>query len=401
MPTPKALSPWRSYLLWLAATVTALLAGVCAFNVLIDPLGVFGSPRIKGINALQPYIYHHQELARWQAAQRLCPSAGIFGNSRAEIGFDPTHQAFAAKGLTAFNHAIPGSGANLAVRQLDWLQAAGCNPRTIIFGVEFFEFLGGEKASQRLEVSAPPKLDSRFFSESVLSVIGLRDAVETILTQRARHPATITARGFNPLGQAIGEVEASGHYLLFRQRADENLRIWSRKAPRIDASDGGRTAAQMAVETFLERATREGSEVNLVIYPYHAEIRLMLERLGLGSLFNDWKRRVVTLAGHYPNVRVWDFSGISPEILEEIPPRGDRHTLLKYYWESGHFNASLGGRALARILGGDETFGVELRDNKLENWLREDSNRVQALLTKPSPLLTEVDDVLAKAQRSH
>ena len=400
MDSPTLSHPWARYLRWLAGTLIGLLAAVGGLNLLADPLGVFGTPRIPGFSATKPYIYHHQELARWQAARRLCPTAGIFGNSRAEIGFDPEHPVFAARSLSAFNHAIPGSGGNTAVAQLGWLQAAGCAPKIAILGVEFFEFLGGPAAvPAATQLSPAPRPDSAYFAEAVLSIIGLRDVANTIATQRAHNPPTTTSRGFNPLLQAIGEIEASGHYLAFRQRAQENLRMWRQKAPRLHAADGGITAGQQAVETFLARATASGATVHVLIYPYHAQIRLMQERLGLGGLFTDWKKRIFELAARHPGVRVWDFSGIGPETLEAIPPRGDRTTSMAYYWEAGHFKKALGDKALERLFGRSDGFGIELRPDNIDAWLAEDRRRVQAQLSTPSALRDDVDELFAQARR--
>ncbi len=395
--------PWRTYLRWMLTTVVATLIVVATINVLIDPLGVFGAPRIVGLNARKPYLDHHRELARWHASQRLCASAGIFGNSRAEIGFDPENPAFGAHGLAAFNHAIAGSGANLAYRQLRWLQAAGCMPKTIVLGVEFIDFLGGSspKLLPTTEFDPAPQRDARFLAETVVSLTGLRDAVKTLFLQHARYPATLTERGFNPLYNYLGEVEQNGHYVLFRQRAEENAANWLRKPPRLLPLAGGISADQQEVEAFVDLATAAGSTVHLVIYPYHAQIRLMLERFGLGGLFAEWKRMLVSIAERHGGaaVKVWDFSGLTPETLETIPSPGDRLTHLRYYWESGHFKKELGDLAIARILGNPMDFGVELRGETIDSWVAEDRSQVQALLAIPGPLQAEVDDLVARTRR--
>ena len=395
-------SPWTHYLRWMLSTLAVTLAVVGGVNILIDPLGVVGAPRIDNFNAIKPYLDHHRDLARWQAARRACASVGIFGNSRAEIGFDPENPTFAAHGLTAFNHAIPGSGAIMAYRQLNWLDRAGCMPKTIILGVDFFDFLGGSKPTPlpTPEIDPPPRLDGRFLAETVFSITGLKDSLGTIMLQRTPHPAILTERGFNPMDNYLDEVARSGHYLLFRQRAEENLRNWTRKAPRLRPEEGGISSDEQEVEAFLTHATGAGSSVHLVIYPYHAEIRMMLERIGLGELFSDWKRNLlattVRAAKGHATVKLWDFSAITPETLEEIPALGDHKTNLRYYWEAGHFKKALGDLALAQMLGDTTGFGVELNPANIDTWLTEDRTRVKTLLAQPSPLLTEVDDVLRK-----
>ena len=135
-----------------------------------------------------------------------------------------------------------------------------------------------------------------------------------------------------------------------------------------------------------------------MIYPYHAETRLIIERLGLGALFGQWKQRIVDLAARHREpgqaLEVWDFSGISPQTLEAIPPPDDRRTQLKWFWEAGHFKPALGDVALARMLGEDNGFGIRLDPANIDGWVARDRADVQALMAAPSPLMAELDSLL-------
>lgn len=387
------------------AAFVLVIASAGMFNAFIDPLGVFGSPRIAKINAIKPYLDHHRELTRYHGARRQCLNAGIFGNSRAEIGFDPESPALAAHGLAAYNHAIPGTGAGTTYRQILWLQAANCLPKTIFLGVDFFDFLGGVVSSPfpAPQLTPAPQLDTRFFAESVFSITGLRDSLVTLLLQQSRYPATSTNLGFNPLFNYIPEIGQSGHYVLFRQRAEENVRNWTRKPLRIRPQAGGISDAEAMVDAVLASATKAGITTYVIIYPYHAQIRLMIERLGMGDLFTDWKRIVVAAAERNAErggkTEVWDFSGISSETLEAIPAKGDHQTHLSFYWEAGHFKKELGDLAIARMLGKTSEFGIKLDSANLDDWLLEDRRRVQVAFSAASALVYEIDDLLAHRPR--
>lgn len=392
------MSPWLRYLRWMLATLLATVALCGAFNVVIDPLGIFGTPRISGLNATKPYLDHHRDLARWQAASRLCPTAGIFGNSRAEIGFDPEHPGFAAHDLVAYNHAIPGTPINIALRQLHWLDHAGCRPKLVIVGVDFFDFLGAPPARvPPPAIPAAPRIDGSVLAETVFSVTGLRDSLTTIAIQHASHPATLSPRGFNPLLNYIPEVEQSGHYALFRQRALENLRNWTRKSPRIHPDNGVRSVEYAGLDAFLHDAATMGATVHVVVYPYHAQMRLMMERAGLGELFAEWKASVLAAAElartANADIKVWDFSGISAETTEPIPAPGDRRAQLTYYWEAGHFKKALGDRILDRILMDRPGFGQPMTRASVDAWLVEDRRFVTDLASRPSGLIQEVDSL--------
>lgn len=380
----------------MSATCVFAIAITGLFNIFIDPLGVFGVPSIKSVNAIKPYLDHDRELSRFHRARRLCSTAGIFGNSRAEIGFDPAGPVLKEYGLDAFNHAIPGTGAGTAYRQLLWLQASKCMPKTVFLGIEFFDFLGGDApvALPTLQSDPLPALNHRFFAETVFSIAGLRDSISTVLLQRSRYPATSTARGFNPILNYIPEVQQNGHYVLFRQRGEANIRSWKRKPLRLRPVNGNISDDEAKLAAILSRISQDGGTAYLIIYPYHAQIRVIMERLGMTRLFEDWKRTMVALAERSGNVQLWDFSGVSSETLEVIPEKGDRKTQLRYYWEAGHFKKELGELVMARMLGAKGDFGVKLDSTNIEQWLAEDRRRVQSLLEIPSPLTREVGDLI-------
>lgn len=388
---------WKSYLRWMLATCLLAIGGTGLLNALTDPLGVFSTPRIPSVNSIKPYLDHHRHLSRFAAARRACANTGIFGNSRAEIGLDPLSPAFREHGVDAFNHAIPGSNANTAYRQLLWLEASGCMPGQILLGVDFFDFLGGSppKPLPTLQSAPPPTLDERFFAEAVFSITGLRDSLSTLIVQRADFAATVTERGFNPLQNYLQEVSRNGHHVLFRQRAEENVRNWSSKPKHLRPADGGISEDEMALDAILARGTAAGSLIHLVIYPYHAQIRLLMERMEMGDLFAEWKRQIYRLAERHAaqgtNIEVWDFSGISSETLETIPAPGDRTTHLDYYWEAGHFKKELGERIIARLMGSENGFGTKLEGRTLESWLDNDRAQVKALLRRPSPLVESIE----------
>ena len=389
---------WTRYLIWLSATLLAALAACGAFNLFIDPLGIFGSPRIGGINAFKPYLDHHRELARWKGAQRLCPNAGIFGNSRAEIGFDPEHPDFAANGHRGFNHAVPGTSVATAVNQLEWLRQAGCAPKTIVLGVEFIDFVGSPSPPPVVSALPPaPAINAAVLAESVFSVTGIRDSLETLLIQHSRYPASLTEKGFNPLLNYVPEVTHSGHYALFRQRATENASKWLRMSAQVQPNSG-KSNEFVQLERFLDAASQEADTIHVVIYPYHAQLRLLMNKVGFEDLFTQWKSGVVSAAHrerkNATRVTVWDFSGISAQTLEPIPEPGDRRTRLKYYWEGGHFKRELGDLMLSQMLGGKPGFGMALTPETLPAWLDRDQGQVREQLQSNVALRLDVESVL-------
>lgn len=393
----KEFAPWAIYLGWLLGCTTALVVFVGLLNFTIDALAIYGTPRIPGVSAAKPYLDHHRELARHLRARRICAEVGIFGNSRAEIGLDPEGEAFSRRGLSAFNHAIPGSGVLTAYQQIIWLEASGCMPNTTILGVEFFDFIGGDDRVKlpTLYSSPPPGVSAQIAAETLFSLTALGDSIKTIGVQRAAYPSLITDRGFNPLLNYTALVKSSGHYPLFAQRAGENVRNWSKKAARLEAADGGASADAEVLTAFLERASGPNRRAVLVIYPYHVQIRVIINLLGLGEQFAAWKQRLVEIASTKPNVEVWDFSGLAPETSEAIPVRGDTATMLRYYWEAGHFKKELGEKMLERIFGHRDGFGTVLNHETLGAVVAADQVAVQQFIGAASPLVEDVRRIVA------
>ena len=400
-------APWMAYLRWSCAALLATLLLVAGINIATDPLDAFGTPRWRGFNAVKPHLDHHRELTRWRQAQRLCPSAVILGNSRAEIGLDPEHPAFAARGLSAANQAVPGTAVDTAYRQLQWLKSAGCMPRLVVVGVEFFDFLGAEPAPAAAAAPGPlqpPALDAAFLAETVFSLSGLGDALSTVTLQSASYPATLTARGFNPLLNYEPEVARNGHFALFRQRALENTRNWSRKTAATRPPGGQESFNAQALRALLALTAESATEVHLVVYPYHAQVRLLMEKLSLGPVFSDWKKQLLQLAEQAPaasgRVSLWDFSALHAHTLEPIPAPSDKRTRLQYYWEGGHFKKALGDLMLTRILSGETgDFGMRLDSANVQAHEAADREAVERLASAPSALRDDVENVARRALR--
>jgi len=394
------------YLRNVGVAVAIALSVTAAAYVVTDPQGLLGTPPIAGVNEIKPYFEHNRELSRWRRAQRFCPTAAIVGNSRAEIGFDPDYDAFGTLGYSAFNHAIPGSGLDTSLNQLRWLAEAGCSPRLIVVGVDFPDFLvdPARPALARPPRTPAPRIELRTVAETVLSLKGLRDAAETIIAQYLPDAATTTARGLNPLSSYPAEIRRVGQHVFFRQRAEENYRVWRTRPKSVVDARGSEGPAFDSLRSIVDFQRASQGKVVIVIYPYHAQLRLMLDALGFADAFDDWKRRVVEIAARArrsnPNVAVWDFSGVSDVTTEAIPAPGDTVHTSRWYWEGGHFRRELGDRMLDQMLLGRPDLGVELDEYNVEAVLARDRQRMSEL-SRGSPLANDLLSLMARGDAAN
>jgi hypothetical protein len=358
------------YLLYLGATVAAVVVATAAFNVLVDPYGYFDRPRIAGFNAVRPNPTHDAVPIKRVAMCRLRPDALILGNSRAEVGFDPENPAFRARGLKAYNAAVRGSNIKTA-----WNLLSSCPeappPKVMLLGLEFLDFLVDSQVAPRRP--SPPDEETvvaaakRMFG-AVTTIQALQDSVRTIALQVDRYPDELTDRGFTPLRNYERIAQTEGSRAMFQQRAEENARSLLRR-PRELFAAGTRTSTEFEfLRAIAERAREGGTELHLIIYPYHAQLLFMFEQAGLWALFEQWKRQLAEIATESDGaVVLWDFSGFSDYSTEAIPLARDTRSPVRWYWEAGHFKKPLGDVILEEVLsaaGGKAARGLGKRLNE-------------------------------------
>jgi hypothetical protein len=400
------MAPRSAYLCRLGVTLVAVMVTVVALNVLIDPYGYFGTPQMRGVNALKPQPGGELVAVKKVAIERMRPSALILGNSRAEVGFDPGHPAWGTRGLSAYNAAVRGAGLNTVVELLEAARRTR-EPEVVVLGLDFLDFLTEPDAKLRpypaARAETPLERTQRLLG-AVATVRGLLDSYRTFVAQYERYPEIITDRGFNPLLEYEAIARAEGYYTMFRQRAQENARAYVRKPAGVFVKGTQTSPAFEIIRALVAQASQRGTELHLVIYPYHAQILVMFEAAGLWPAFEQWKRRLAEIveAGGQ-KVVLWDFSGFSDYTMENIPGPGDRKSQVRWYWEAGHFKKALGDVVLERILltQGTEkatSFGARLSTGNVDAHLMRMSQDRDAFRASNAPFVDDVKDLVRRAR---
>ncbi len=118
-------------------------------------------------------------------------------------------------------------------------------------------------------------------------------------------------------------------------------------------------------------ARKHDVDLRLAVAPVHARYLEMLNRIGQGVLFEEWKRFITRMTeASRTSERAFpllDFSGYNDFTTEPVPEKG----LARYYLESSHFTKALGDELLIRLLNdaivtppGD--FGFRLTSEQME-----------------------------------
>jgi hypothetical protein len=341
----------RLFAITLATTVVSVVSAAGLLNYLVDPYAIFGGRAVAGFNAIKPRPDAMLADIKFIVGTHARADALILGNSRAEVGFDPRHPAFAARGLHAFNAAVPGSDTAYTLEALERLNGAS-RVDVAIIGIDFVDFLTRSDASATPQSGLRDPWLARFLA--LFSTTATLDSLRTIAIQHQKYPATLRTDGFNPMLDYIDIAAHQGYAVLFRQRAEQGARSLARAPHNLYAGERGTSPALANLAAILDRARAEAMDVNLVMYPYHLLLLLQFDAAGLSPLLEQWKRDVTTLAESArtrgTRVTVWDFACPHPITAERVPLAGDLRSDMRWYWEAGHFKKALGDVVLNKAL---------------------------------------------------
>lgn len=383
----------RYLTLWLATTM-ALLLVVAAFNVTVDPYGLFRMIDKSGFNSIKPAAATHGAMTKAYQLARVKPKILVLGNSRAELGLDPNHPAWAAQG-PVYNAALPGTGVKTSLLFLQHaLATAEGNPgeqlKVVVWGIDFLDFL--TDAAQPHRVSGPGKDDDRLLGSdnlqstswqqqardyliTTLTLTALFDSVHTLANQTNPYAVDLTPLGFNPMHDYIKISSDEGYWNVFRQKDHANVKALLRRPKDIFDASGHSSQEFEDLKEVMRLCRQHGVKLQLFTYPYHAHLLEIFRITGHWAAFDEWKRSVVKLladeasAANRSAFEFWDFSGFNSLTSEIIPAKGDRTSRMRYYWEAGHFKKELGDLMLSRMLSQSELpaeFGKLLTHSNVE-----------------------------------
>jgi len=358
-----------------ALLTISLLACVAGFCIVIDPYYVFGTLPIPGISRDKPQAAVWPHLAKTHQIMRQSGiTTLLIGSSTTEIGFDPHSKSF-DPGDKVYNFGIDGLE---LPAQLPFLREAllYTHPKRIIIATSFIENLIAPMGDLPVaHAASDPNLDRLHFLNSgginparekaqiadlafaALSLNALTDSLYTVLHQNDPNTPSCDSAGFN-LGGLLNRwtrQDGTATLVTAKDRDKASKFINWRKNPLLPTE---------VLTQLVEVARAHGAEVVMVILPVHVDLQEMLHQTGLDTYDDHWKQAIKdSLSTHHleNNVKIWDFSGISPYTTENLPPVGDHHTHWQWFWESQHFQKALGDIMLARInhLPAPADFGVE------------------------------------------
>ncbi|GAB6051313.1 hypothetical protein JCM17960_01330 [Magnetospira thiophila] len=408
---------FKRYIRTLSLGGLAFMVLAVSFILLIDPYGIFGTPRIEGINLAKPFAGNRGRLSKVYQVERVRPASLIVGNSRPEMGLDPTHRCWSQAARPVYNMALPGTSVYAQVRYGQHGLASG-PVRQMLVGLDFIDFLVDpqtpsdpeqwpipSREPDPLAVDALGRTVPEFkwrrlkdYAMAALSLDALGHAIATLAQQRQPFVETRTELGFNPAEQIYRPiVDSEGVSVLFAQKNREvaerlTARSWS-LYPR------GRTWSSdfEALRRLLRQAREQQIQVTLFINPYHAEYLAAISAFDLWPLFEQWKRRLVALAADEGGLPLWDFSAIDAYSSEPVAGIAARGESLKWFWEPAHYRKELGDKMLDSLLRDQcpapvatESFGRSLTPSNIDAHLAERAREMTAYARENPSILSRL-----------
>ncbi len=347
------------------------LLSAAGFNALIDPYDLFGTTRIKGLNALKPAAGTHIRLSKPYMVGRFSPRTLIGGNSRPELGLDPRDTCWTQADRPVFNIGIPGADIFMQARMLQHAIASGAKKgdKRVFWGLDFMDFLDRRAAlkdkrtvwpgsthdyESRLAVTANGQINPdrpwRKLKDTVLTLFSidtLKDSLYTLFSQGNVNATTRRVDGFNPARDYVDAIALEGQAVLFIQKN----RMLAKTFARTDLSvfGNGRQWSQdfETVSRILEYLKKNGVKATLFINPYHVDYLTLIALSSRWQEFEQWKRQLQHLAKTH-DVDLWDFAVLNDFTRESLASAENR--TLKWFWEPAHYKSAYGHLMLRQLL---------------------------------------------------
>ena len=348
-----------NYLKTLFVSCISALLLAAGFNWFIDPYAMYWSPLIENINQLKPEAGNRSRTSKPYVLSKITPHTVIVGNSRVEMGFDPSNTLFNGK---AFNSALPGIGFNQQIASA--LHQIEANPELehIVLSLDYLDFLYSP-AELNTALSELTKLYEQRLNRSNLyttnadiakmlfSLDTIFSSVSTIAKQGSV-ASSLTPLGFNTAQTFVTTVKHEGKGPLFKQKLGSIVeRIKNKNLRHINMQWGAFGPKFAHLETLLKQANNNNVRLSIFINPYHISYLHLLNEMGYWEDFILWKTHLAEFFQSQSSARftAWDFSGINNYTAEPIG-LDEPNTEMLRFWEPAHYKASLGELMLTSLL---------------------------------------------------
>jgi len=364
---------------------------VAVVNVTVDPYRIYrviDNDRFDGYRTIldsrtakAEALIHGDAAGSWQGL--------ILGVSRSEFSVNPEHAAF--NGARVFNGSL--LGCDIYESNAVFRTAIAHNDiRTIVFFCEFYMFNQNEHGHADFFKSRfyPGRNPILYHVEAMTSLPSLEASLDTVRHARRQNPGETLENGFRPRELAIKEwphgrrfeaelsrfVKKGSTYRTYRYADStpaESLQPFNAAQLNPDEKDY-RDILRGIIQTCRERDI----DLHLVISPTHAALLEAKIAVGVGPVYEQWRRDLVSIladdAANHPDrapIPLWDFAGYEGVHAEPVA-EGSQPASMTYWWEVSHYKQVVGDSILSQVLGSADAVppglaGVQLTTQNVES----------------------------------
>ena len=357
----KKVNIYSRYLNATALASLVLLVIYLLFIYLIDPVGIFNTPVVAGVNNYKAGHLDYEYAYKTASLKNQTPSCIVIGSSKVGHGIDISNGNWACYEGGKFNVGLGQADLNLINAYINTANSTK-HLKKIILALDFSWFVKpmpkreiviGNFApysdfNEIINLGFSPKMLSLAFSSlfrSMLFESPLRDDIGRI---KALHyeRKIISYRGYRSM--FINEMQT---YKSYRSKNKTISEMKHELEVRMD---------------FLEKMVTalEEAGINLYIFttPSHAWELEAIDNMGLQNLHELWKIKLANMVRTSKNTKILDFDTYSQYSTAPVPQYEDIPN--PWFWESTHFKENLGGVVLDILLDRrkslDPLFGIEL-----------------------------------------
>ncbi len=370
-PEDMGSSKIKRWFLTLSVSLLLLTSAILALQIAIDPLDVWLSPRLWGINNWKVPPWNNDRITKsYQIQEKGEVEVVLFGTSRANFGY-PGYWPGARAGAM-YNYGLAGLHIPELAMQVDFVLSTK-SPKVVVFALEPLMFSGLNRDPR----PGFSKRRLRMIAHSAVARVGYK-VKETVFNWTAlRYTAEVIRGSWNVRNEVLFDRDG---WLRFRGRerhVTEDgylLNTWTY----LTYIYKHLTISRRSVDTFreiVERTRARGVEVVVLMNPLSGDCLLALEANGKRGLLDALKRELVKVTPF------WDFAYFNRVT-------GERRN----YLDGAHFNGQVGRYVLDRVgpgaIGVISNFGVRLTEENIHFQLQQQRMAFKRLQTQEAAMLT-------------
>lgn len=347
---------------WFIISFTIIIV-LSAFNYILDPYGIYQSKYFSFDKIAQT---RKIKLVKAIQVKKIKPASIALGTSRAEIGYDPTHNYFLKP---SYNLATGGGTMYENMVYFKYALKQG-NLKQVLLVADYRMFTSPkQKNIQEFET---------YFKENIkytllLSIDAIKDALLTIKGGNRKEEVSLDNGQEDP---SNGKKQNTKQGELFESIKLSEKTYYKRYKTSYRYRDTNKKSFPDFEEIVL-LSYKNNIQLDIIFGPSHIR---QWEALNYYLTYNKWlkwKKDIILSVNKIANeqnkkqFRIMDFSVYHKLTSEKIPKK--KNTQMKYYWESNHYKNELGLIVLNRLIKKSKykNFGIELSLDNIDKHLEE------------------------------